>query len=462
VTQNEIKTSAKRLDRRQFIKIGSAGTVLGAIGIAGVPTDMIAGAMADDTKGSNLQRSTDFPVKISDSYQPFAQKNTVFSRAVDNSHPTLGPQIRAFERYECDNSKPGYTRLDWALHHGTWAVEHRATPGSKFGLPNSGWYGWQQKTKAERDSFLDLNYVYDDKYQFQSKQEAAGAIKRAARMFGAELVGITFRNTKWDYAKHYNALAKEEIPWEQFPFEPKSVIVLGLEMDYEAIATAPSYTMEGAIGEGYSTMSVVAYQLSVFLKCLGYKTVAAGNDLGLSVPYAIQAGLGEGGRNGLLITYPYGPRVRLCKVYTELDFVEYDSPIIFGAWEFCKRCRRCADACPGKAIPRDVEPTMAPTHDNPEKWFNNPGVEKWYLDAKRCFEYWCKGNNSCASCIASCPYNKPKFWHHRMVDKLNAVLPGSAHSLMRQMDILFGYGNTFDEEAVKKFWSDRGRKYLGY
>ncbi len=222
------------------------------------------------------------------------------------------------------------------------------------------------------------------------------------------------------------------------------------------------YTVEGAIGDGYSKMAVVAYQLSVFLKTLGYKSVASGNDLGLSVPYAIQAGLGEGGRNGLLVTYSYGPRVRLCKVYTDFDFVEYDKPITFGVRSFCEQCQRCADACPSRSIPKNVKPTMEPTHDNPEKWFNNSGVDKWYLDAKSCFEYWCKGNNSCASCITSCPYNKPEFWHHRMVDKLNTIMPDKLHSLMREMDILFGYGNTFDEKAVKKFWASQGRKYLGY
>jgi len=49
-----------------------------------------------------------------------------------------------------------------------------------------------------------------------------------------------------------------------------------------------------------------------------------------------------------------------------------------------------------------------------------------------------------------------------MVDKLNTIMPDKVHSLMREMDILFGYGNTFDEKAVKKFWASRGRKYLGY
>ena len=35
-------------------------------------------------------------------------------------------------------------------------------------------------------------------------------------------------------------------------------------------------------------------QLAEFLRLIGYQAVASGNDLGLSVPYGIAAGLGEG------------------------------------------------------------------------------------------------------------------------------------------------------------------------
>lgn len=40
------------------------------------------------------------------------------------------------------------------------------------------------------------------------------------------------------------------------------------------------------------------------------------NDISLSIPLAIEAGLGELGRNGLLITKDFGPCVRLCKIFT--------------------------------------------------------------------------------------------------------------------------------------------------
>ncbi len=51
----------------------------------------------------------------------------------------------------------------------------------------------------------------------------------------------------------------------------------------------------------------------------------------------IAASLGEFGRMGLLITEKYGPRVRLCKVFTDLPLA-IDRYRPFGVTEFCKTC----------------------------------------------------------------------------------------------------------------------------
>jgi len=45
------------------------------------------------------------------------------------------------------------------------------------------------------------------------------------------------------------------------------------------------------------------------------------NDTALSIPLAIDAGLGELGRNGLLITAEYGYCIRLCKIFTNLPLI---------------------------------------------------------------------------------------------------------------------------------------------
>lgn len=205
-------------------------------------------------------------------------------------------------------------------------------------------------------------------------------------------------------------------------------------------------------------MILTAAAMAQFIRGLGYNAIPAGNSLGNSVAYGIMAGLGEGGRAGGLIVPRHGPRIRLCKVYTDFDFVEYDKPMTFGVASFCEHCKRCADACPAKAISFDDKPGFKPTYsDAPSySWNNQKGVLKYYSDSKKCFEFWTENGTECNNCIAACPYNKPDFWHHRLVDFMNTVVPGPLHSFMRDMDVAFGYGKVGNPDAVKKFWSTLG------
>ena len=59
-------------------------------------------------------------------------------------------------------------------------------------------------------------------------------------------------------------------------------------------------------------------------------------------------------------------------------------------------------------------------------------------------------------------FNKPDFWHHRLVDSITAAMPGPVHTFMREMDIAFGYGNVDDEKAVDKFFDPKGKNYDGF
>jgi len=60
---------------------------------------------------------------------------------------------------------------------------------------------------------------------------------------------------------------------------------------------------------------------------------------GLMVPLAVDAGLGELGRLGYLITKEFGPRVRLGAVTTNLPLIA-DKPINFGVQDFCNICKK--------------------------------------------------------------------------------------------------------------------------
>ena len=379
-----------------------------------------------------------------------------------------------------------------ALVGGAWALSNTCVGPAPGAVGDFGLVSWAQPKDKPPYALMDHNFVNKHKFQFKSRREASDAIKRAARLYGADLVGITRRDKRWDYREFFNPvppMARVMFPpppdpksmpqlfemmkswgpdkffhgWERFPFEPRTVIVMVFEMDYAAISTSPSEVAAAAVGAGYSQMAKVSYQLSVFMKQLGFHAVACSNDTGLSVPYAIAAGLGEGGRSGLLVTFKYGPRVRIAKVYTDFDFVEYDKPRPFGVMEFCKVCRRCADACPGKAISYDEEPSFEPTHENRDNaYYNAKGVKKYYADLRKCFKVWDKFGYDCNNCIAVCPYNKPDFWHHRLVRNIGLVPSSIAHTLLREGDIIFGYGHTFDEDKIDQFWASKGMNYSGH
>jgi len=345
-----------------------------------------------------------------------------------------------------DNSKPGMRQIDLALESAGWEMSDVLSPLSQCLQPNMGVYGWEQKG------------VMEHKWQFESAEDANQSIKSAARLLGADRCGITRNHKVWNWDPLYDSLAGREISWDEFPFEPKSVIVVLVDEDYEAMSAAPSYVSGAAVGNGYSKMAFVAGSLAKFIRGLGYQAVASGNDLGNSVAYAIEAGLGEGARNGHLMAPRFGPRVRIAKVYTDMELPDeaYDTPKTYGIMEFCQNCKICAEKCPSQAITMDDEPGWEPTYENGEdpnySWHHQRGVKKFYNDAKKCYKYWVDSGTDCAICLTACPWNKPDFWHHRLIDASNAYTGGPVHTFMKVMDELFGYGNVFDEQAALDFW----------
>jgi epoxyqueuosine reductase QueG len=123
-----------------------------------------------------------------------------------------------------------------------------------------------------------------------------------------------------------------------------------------------------------------------------------GNTTALSIPLAIDAGLGEIGRNGLIVTPEYGPCVRLCKVFTDLPLAP-DEPIGFGLADVCEGCSKCAEACEVDAISTDRAPSFEVACRS-----NNPGVLRWHVNQDRCYEFWTENGQDCATCIAACPF----------------------------------------------------------
>lgn len=115
-----------------------------------------------------------------------------------------------------------------------------------------------------------------------------------------------------------------------------------------------------------------------------------GNYLLMAPLVARDEGIGEFGRNGLMITPERGACVRLGVVTTDMPLVP-DERKNFGVKEFCMDCGRCAKTCPGKAISsREMEEA--------------DGILRWKINAEECYKRWRSLGTDCAICIANCPF----------------------------------------------------------
>ena len=231
----------------------------------------------------------------------------------------------------------------------------------------------------------------------ESPERMAREVKHVAKVFGADLVGITGYDERWVYTHAYSRQGETEKE-QELPTDLPHVIVIAQEMDRALIDTVPSALSGTATGVGYSYDTLVLLGVTQYVRNLGYRAVATMNDTALAIPYALKAGL-EYGRHGLLITEEYGPRVRIGKIFTDLPLT-HDAPRSFGVKQFCDTCRRCSDACPVGAIPD------GPPNDRVYSRSNIEGVRKWTVDAEPCFRFWANQNSDCSICVRVCPWNR--------------------------------------------------------
>jgi reductive dehalogenase len=358
----------------------------------------------------------------------FDQRSDMFRKA--KYDPGWMERSAPFYAHDRARDEAGYTQEYYALADAAWYLEHFFAMGTQ-GANHQGLYAWES---------FDPEVALNRRMSASDPAGASQMVKAAARFFGAALVGICELDRRWVYSVVTDDLAREHRPIE-IPEEYRYAIAMAIEMDYDFMQTAPAGG-SAATGLAYSRMAFVAGSLAQFIRELGYKAIPSGNDTALSIPIAIEAGLGELGRNGLLVTEKFGPRVRLCKIFTDLPLVP-DAPRFFGVTEFCRTCMKCADQCPSRAISFEERTTKAPTPSN------SPGVFKWPINPERCFKYWIADRMDCANCIRVCPFNQPGGWHHglvRAVIKRTTVL----NPFFLWFDNLLGHGEQRDPAEI---WS---------
>ncbi len=367
----------------------------------------------------------------------FDQRNQMFMRTTwDPAWRELARRYFAkFSGRAAPRRQAGFTRPELALEMAGWHPELDFGSGQFVG--GEGLESWAALPLGRGDS---VRMPADLGAEKLDPETGSRLVKRAARFYGADLVGMTVVDPRWVYSHSYHTLTKEHRPIE-LDGDLKYAVVLAHEMDYAAMKRAPGYIGDAAASVVYSRMALCGAMLAHFIRGLGYRAVPMGNDTALSVPLAIDAGLGELSRMGIMITPRYGPRVRLHKVFTDLPLAP-DSPIEFGVWEFCRRCARCARHCPGQAIGFG-EPMLEV--NNPS---NREGVINWPVDAEKCLGYWAKLDTDCAVCIRVCPFNKPQNLWHELVKLGVRHFPG-LDRLMVRFDEMLGYGRAAGADS---FW----------
>tara|TARA_Y100001001_G_C8012889_1_gene310369 strand:+ start:360 stop:1541 length:1182 start_codon:yes stop_codon:yes gene_type:complete len=348
------------------------------------------------------KKDLDAGFEVLDSFERFSQKNDIYSRAFWDSEVRSEKTDRFFETYRTPlkewKSADGFRQRDYALRNASWH------------LPDI--FAELKEDQNRREGFLDPFTVHrqgpEESIEVESPTEMSREIKHVAKVFGADLVGITDYDERWVYTHAYSRKGETEKE-QELPTDLPNVIVIVQEMDKDLIETVPSALSGTATGVGYSQDTLVLLGLAQYVINLGYRAVATMNDTALAIPYALKAGLGEYGRHGLLITKEFGPRVRIGKIFTDLPLA-HDYPKTFGVTEFCKICRRCSDACPVNAIP-DGDPSDVVYNKS-----NIRGVRKWTVDAEPCFKFWTNQNSDCSICVRVCPYNRdfrglwPRLW----------------------------------------------------
>jgi ferredoxin len=226
-------------------------------------------------------------------------------------------------------------------------------------------------------------------------------IKNLARYYGAPDVGVTELRSYHIYTHIGRGEGAYGAP---VLLEHKYAIALTVEMDFRMIAGNPAAPGVVESIKQYVEAARVAIQLANYIRRLGHPARAHidGNYRVIAPLVARDAGLGEIGRMGLLMTPRLGPRVRIAVVTTDLELVpdlpSRDTAVI----DFCTVCRKCVDNCPVHAIPFGGREEC-------------DGVLRWRINPDTCYRYWCVVGTDCGRCMTVCPYSHPDSTIHNLV-----------------------------------------------
>ncbi len=178
----------------------------------------------------------------------------------------------------------------------------------------------------------------------------------------------------------------------------ENAIVLAMNMDNDIISSAPNRLSLKNVWYTYDKLSVASNKIARFLRKKGFAAHASPplGGIALYPKLAQNAGMGEFGYSGLLITPVNGPTLRLAAVYVSAENLPMNE-VNEHSWirDYCDQCRKCIKECPPGAI-----------YETP---IEHETGRVTHIDNDKCFPYF--GNNyGCTVCIKVCPFNNVDYY----------------------------------------------------
>jgi epoxyqueuosine reductase len=233
--------------------------------------------------------------------------------------------------------------------------------------------GFQEANKTK--------YNNKDYHKTETSSEFWSNFEVKAREIGIDLIGYT--------------PVLENYIFKDLPVVGKYAIVLGMEMKWDKIKTAPSIHCGIEAFRVYYELGQKTIELTEFLQAKGYKSEAHhpfGGKL-LFTAHAVSANLGIMGRNGLVVTPEFGSRQRWSLITTDAEIPVRNKVDLSSLEEFCEDCGACVKNCLGGAA-----------FEAPIEKIKGSGIIT-HIDRSKCVESLLE-NNYCSICLKVCPQGK--------------------------------------------------------
>ncbi len=346
----------------------------------------------------------------------FSKEKQIDERTIMFSRAELEPETKKYSEYY--NRHPEHKEADdaWRKSPGLLSTHSQFYHPFLFPAADATFYT-VSGLHAKTDGPVNSNQVSVDQGSLTK------FLSNWAMKMGCHSIGITELQT----SHLYSIGGRKHNYGEPVSNQHRLAIAFTVEMNFDRVASAPRGPIIMESANQYLNAGIIAVQLAAFLRNMGFSAKAHidGKYQVRCPQVARDAGLGELGRMGLLMTPKLGPRVRIGVVTTDAPLETTkkisDSSVI----RFCKICKKCADTCPSQAISFD------------DRMLTN-GALQWNINQERCFSYWCKVGTDCGRCVSTCPYSHPDNIMHNMVRFFIRVSPVFRRLAYKLDDVLYG------------------------